>query len=160
MAQHVETLREYVPTKHAKATPWKVTVHRRALRDDVLRHFSEGFHKQKLFRSTCVTFIDTHGRREEGEDHGGLTVEMYSSFYREVCRHSHLPMAVTDHHCDLCRCSRLPRASLKGQKAAAASACCPSRTRPPSRSRRSAACSASEPPSTHQLHGTGQRAEM
>ena len=78
-------LQEFLSSKAAKTKPWNLTVRREALVEDVLEHFSDGFNKQKLFRSTCVTFVDVHGagETEDGDDSGGLTVEMYSSFFRE-----------------------------------------------------------------------------
>ena len=63
---------------------------REQLCSDVIGHFGChegercGFTKQKLFQRTSVTFIDAHGAEEDGDDLGGLTVEMYSSFFREL----------------------------------------------------------------------------
>jgi hypothetical protein len=39
----------------------------------------------KAFQPTQVTFIDGNGNEEEGDDLGGLTEEMFSSFFSEVC---------------------------------------------------------------------------
>ena len=82
-AQHIEFVLEVLPSKTTKAKPWKLSVRREKLCDDVVGHFSS-FTKQKLFQRTSVTFIDEHGAEEDGVDLGGLTVEMYSSFFREV----------------------------------------------------------------------------
>ena len=82
-AQHVEFVLEVLPSKTTKAKPWKLSVRREKLCDDVVGHFSS-FTKQKLFQRTSVTFIDKHGAEEDGVDLGGLTAEMYSSFFREV----------------------------------------------------------------------------
>jgi hypothetical protein len=38
-----------------------------------------------VWRPTFVTFIDTDGNEEDGQDSGGLTVEAHSAFWREVC---------------------------------------------------------------------------
>ena len=81
---------EQLQTKKTKAKPWRLSVRREELCSDVIGHF--GFHegqprafpKQKLFQRTSVVFIDANGDEEEGNDQGGLTVEMYSSFFREV----------------------------------------------------------------------------
>ena len=88
--QYVEFMLEQLQTKKTKAKPWRLSVRREELCSDVIGHF--GFHegqprafpKQKLFQRTSVTFIDAHGMQEQGVDQGGLTVEMYSSFFREV----------------------------------------------------------------------------
>ena len=88
--QHVETLLTFLPTKTTKAKPWRLSVRREQLCGDVIGYFGChegercGFTKQKLFQRTSVTFIDAHGAEEDGDDLGGLTVEMYSSFFREV----------------------------------------------------------------------------
>jgi len=87
--QHVETLLEYLPSKTARSKPWKISLRRSVLCGDVLLLFSSGrgaasFNKTKLFQQTNVTFFDAHGNEEAGDDQGGLTVEMYSSFFREV----------------------------------------------------------------------------
>ena len=81
---------EVLPTKTAKTKPLRLSVRREELCSDVIGHF--GFHegqcrafpKQKLFSRTSVVFVDANGDEEEGNDQGGLTVEMYSSFFREV----------------------------------------------------------------------------
>ena len=88
--QYVEFMLEVLPTKTAKAKPLRLSVRREELCSDVIGHF--GFHegqcrafpKQKLFQRTSVVFVDANGDEEEGNDQGGLTVEMYSSFFREV----------------------------------------------------------------------------
>ena len=88
--QYVEFILEVLPTKTAKTKPCRLSVRREELCSDVIGHF--GFHegqcrafpKQKLFQRTSVVFIDANGDEEEGNDQGGLTVEMYSSFFREV----------------------------------------------------------------------------
>ena len=82
--QYVEMLLHYMPTKTAKTKPWKLTVRRAQLCADVVEYFSPTNAKSKLFQRTEVTFVDTHGNLEEGVDQGGLTVELYSSFFREV----------------------------------------------------------------------------
>ena len=92
--QYVEVLLQYVPTKAARSKPWKMTVRRAdALNDeamrlsplctDVVAYFCD-FNKSKLFQPTVVTFIDANGKEEDGVDQGGLTEELYSSFFREV----------------------------------------------------------------------------
>ena len=84
---------EVLPSKTTKAKPWRLSVRREQLCGDVIGHFGCregercGFTKQKLFQRTSVTFIDAHGAEEDGDDLGGLTVEMYSSFFREVLLH-------------------------------------------------------------------------
>ena len=88
--QYVEFMLEVLPTKTAKTKPLRLSVRREELCSDVIGHF--GFHegqcrafpKQKLFSRTSVVFVDANGDEEEGNDQGGLTVEMYSSFFREV----------------------------------------------------------------------------
>ena len=88
--QYVEFMLEVLPTKTAKTKPLRLSVRREELCSDVIGHF--GFHegqcrafpKQKLFQRTSVVFVDANGDEEEGNDQGGLTVEMYSSFFREV----------------------------------------------------------------------------
>ena len=92
--QHVETLLEFLPSKMARTKPWKLSLQRTALCGDVILLFSPGrgaagFNKTKLFQRTEVTFFDAHGTEEEGDDQGGLTVEMYSSFFREVLLQEH-----------------------------------------------------------------------
>ena len=82
--QHVEVLLLHLRTKTAKKQPWRVEVRRDTLVADVVQHFSHGFSKTKLFQSSVVTFIDAHGAQEEGYDQGGLTVELYSNFFRQV----------------------------------------------------------------------------
>ena len=85
--QHVEMLQEFLSTKAARAKPWNLTVRREAICEDVLKHFSlKSFGKVHLLRATRVAFVDVHGagEKEDGDDSGGLTVEMYSSFFREV----------------------------------------------------------------------------
>ena len=83
-AQYVEFMLEMLPSKTTKSKPWKLSVRREQLCGDVIGHFSRGFTKQKCFQSTSVTFVDAHGAEEDGVDHGGLTAEMYASFFREV----------------------------------------------------------------------------
>ena len=39
-----------------------------------------------LFANTVVSFLDQFGLLEQGEDLGGLTVEMFSSFWTELLR--------------------------------------------------------------------------
>jgi hypothetical protein len=88
--QYVEFMLEVLPTKTAKTKLCRLSVRREKLCSDVIGHF--GFHegqcrafpKQKLFQRTSVVFVDANGDEEEGNDQGGLTVEMYSSFFREV----------------------------------------------------------------------------
>ena len=85
--QHVEMLQAFLSTKAARAKPWNLTVRREAICEDVLKHFSsKSFGKVHLLRATRVAFVDVHGagEKEDGDDSGGLTVEMYSSFFREV----------------------------------------------------------------------------
>ena len=86
--QYVEMLLQYLPSKTARNKPWRLTVRRNQLCQDVVGHFSPAIKaadtKLKLFQRTEVTFIDAHGGEEEGEDLGGLTVELYSCFFREV----------------------------------------------------------------------------
>ena len=88
--QHVEFMLELLPTKTTKAKPWRLSVRREELCSDVIGCFGfhegqcRGFPKQKLFQRTSIVFIDANGDEEEGNDLGGLTVEMYSSFFREV----------------------------------------------------------------------------
>ena len=40
---------------------------------------------------TQVAFVDRLGVSEEGDDQGGLTAEMFSLFFREVCRAARSP---------------------------------------------------------------------
>ena len=92
--QHIETLLEFLPSKTARSKPWRLSLRRSALCDDMillfsLGHGTAGFNKTKLFQRTEVTFFDAHGTQEEGDDQGGLTVEMYSSFFREVLLQEH-----------------------------------------------------------------------
>ena len=83
-AQYVEFMLEMLPSKTTKSKPWKLSVWREQLCGNVIGHFSRGFTKQKCFQRTSVTFVDAHGAEEDGVDHGGLTAEMYASFFREV----------------------------------------------------------------------------
>eukprot|EP01049_Picozoa_sp_SAG25_P000944 SAG25_NODE_36_length_19907_cov_10.787027_3_plen_853_part_00 len=83
--QYVEVLLKYMPTKTARTKLWKLPVHRNQLCHDVLCFFSlPSFTKQKLFQRTQVTMIDRFGTEEDGIDQGGLTVELYGTFFREV----------------------------------------------------------------------------
>ena len=133
--QYVEFMLEVLPTKTAKTKPLRLSVRREELCSDVIGHFGfhdgqcRGFPKQKLFQRTSVVFIDANGDEEEGNDLGGLTVEMYSSFFREVLRAT----------------SASSRASLTARAAGAASACCRSPTRQLPRSRPLVAPFASAP---------------
>ena len=88
--QYVEFMLEVLPSKTTKASFRKLSVRREQLCRDVIGHFGChegercGFTKQKLFQRTSVTFLDANDDEEEGNDLGGLTVEMYSSFFREL----------------------------------------------------------------------------
>lgn len=85
--QHMDTLLLYVPTKTAKTKTWRLSVQRRQICADVIRHFSSAgnYAKTKLWSPTAVTFISANTNLpEDGDDQGGLTVEMYTSFFREV----------------------------------------------------------------------------
>jgi hypothetical protein len=88
--QYVEFMLEVLPSKTTKAKPWRLSVRREQLCRDVIGHFGChegercGFTKQKLFQRTSVIFADANDEQEEGNDLGGLTVEMYSSFFREL----------------------------------------------------------------------------
>ena len=82
--QYVEMLLKYVPTKTAKAKPWRMVIRRNALCASVLEYFQDST-KMRLFQSTEVSFVDAStGEVEEGHDLGGLTAEMYSCFFREM----------------------------------------------------------------------------
>ena len=127
---------ELLPTKTTKAKPWRLSVRREELCSDVIGCFGfhegqcRGFPKQKLFQRTSIVFIDANGDEKEGNDLGGLTVEMYSSFFREVL---------------LCDLGLFERASPAARAAGAASACCRSPTRQSPHSRPLVASFASAP---------------
>ena len=81
--QYVEMILQFVPSKTARTKPWRLLVRRAELARDVITHFGD-FSKMKAFQPTQVTFIDGNGNEEEGDDLGGLTEEMFSSFFSEV----------------------------------------------------------------------------
>ena len=66
--QHVEMLLQFIATKTARTKPWKLTLHRASLCNNVIRHFSCDFSKTKLFQRTEVAFIDAYGIIEDGID--------------------------------------------------------------------------------------------
>eukprot|EP01052_Picozoa_sp_SAG31_P027360 SAG31_NODE_2556_length_5495_cov_27.724055_2_plen_639_part_00 len=83
--QYVEMLLKYATPKTAKTRPWKIEIHRDRLCQDMIQSFSgSSFSKVKLFQRTEVTMIDRFGIKEDGVDQGGLTAELYASFFREV----------------------------------------------------------------------------
>ena len=82
--QYVEILLKFIPTKTAKTKPWRMVIQRSTLCASVLEYFQDST-KMRLFQSTEVSFVDAStGEEEEGHDHGGLTAEMYSCFFREM----------------------------------------------------------------------------
>ena len=101
---------------------WKIQLRREAIVDDVLERFGRDVlrDRNRLFQATRVRFVDATGEDEEGEDEGGLTVEMFSSFFREML-------------------SPAARSSSGSPKMLTARAC-RAPTRPPTRSSRAAAC--------------------
>ena len=86
--QYVEMILQFVPSKTARTKPWRLLVRRAELVRDVITHFGD-FSKMKVFQPTQVTFIDDNGNEEEGVDLGGLTEEMFSSFFSEVLPDDH-----------------------------------------------------------------------
>ena len=86
--QYVEMILQFVPSKTARTKPWRLLVRRAELVRDVITHFGD-FSKMKVFQPTQVTFIDGNGNEEEGVDLGGLTEEMFSSFFSEVLPDDH-----------------------------------------------------------------------
>ena len=91
--QYLE-LRIAAAGKEAKRT-WKLPLRRPPLLvDDVLSHFRQLAKRKaasaaaKLFQLTQVTFRsgDEYELEEEGRDEGGLSAEMFSSFFREVLK--------------------------------------------------------------------------
>ena len=86
--QYVEMILQFVPSKTAHTKPWRLLVRRAELARDVITHFGD-FSKMKVFQPTQVTFIDGNGNEEEGVDLGGLTEEMFSSFFSEVLPDDH-----------------------------------------------------------------------
>ena len=82
--QFIEVRQQFIPSKTARTKPWRLNVARCSLCADVIEYFSSSNAKMKLFQRTEVTFHDASGRPEDGSDYGGLTVELYSRFFREV----------------------------------------------------------------------------
>ena len=97
--QFVDVCREAGSGKTARRETWKLTVRSEHVHTDVLRLFSgvdgKGSHftKTRLFQNTEVTFL-RDGVAEDGKDFGGLTVELYALFFRQVstclrsCKHN------------------------------------------------------------------------
>jgi hypothetical protein len=87
--QHVEVLLKFLPSKTARTKAWKMRIHRGSLCADVIASFSYNFTRIKLFQTTAVTFVDRFNQEEDGVDEGGLTAELYGSFFREVLVDEH-----------------------------------------------------------------------
>jgi len=91
LRQYIEVKRQPELAGKAAGFTWKWRLHRTAaargqdLVEDVLG-LMHGAKKKDIWRPTYVTFVNTDGHEEDGEDHGGLTVEAHSVFWREVCK--------------------------------------------------------------------------
>ena len=91
LRQYIEVKRQPELAGKAAGFTWKWRLHRTAaargqdLVEDVLG-LMQGAKKKDIWRPTYVTFVNTDGHEEDGEDHGGLTVEAHSVFWREVCK--------------------------------------------------------------------------
>ena len=90
LRQYIEMRRAAVTSSWSKAAakPWRIVIRRSSLVADVLGAFGKlSSSKSKhpsLFSSTAVQFVSAHGVLEDGDDQGGLTAEMYSSFWKEA----------------------------------------------------------------------------
>lgn len=94
--QYVDFKRETIqaakksPAGKMANKPWYFLINRepRQLVRDVLDAFGKLSHstRARLFSTSVVTFVDAWGVKEEGVDEGGLTAEMYSSFWRHAVR--------------------------------------------------------------------------
>jgi hypothetical protein len=109
---YTDMLREFCSTRTALKQPWKLTVSRGSLVTDVLHAFSGSFTKTKLFQSTYVTFVGAGGV-ESGDDHGGLTAEMYAHFFREAVEPSAGLFARTDESVGVLPCPSADSALMK-----------------------------------------------
>lgn len=85
LRQYVEMRRAMLGNK-ATAKPWRLTVRRHALLEDVLPAFGALSAKKRatLFCTTAVTFLNHWGDAEDGQDNGGLTAEMFALFWSSV----------------------------------------------------------------------------
>lgn len=86
LRQHCELLRHTAVKSAAKT--WRLRLRREHLCADVLAAFGDITQKTryKLLQPTCVIFVDMWGNEEEGQDEGGLTAELYSSFFEHIFR--------------------------------------------------------------------------
>ena len=85
LRQYVEMRRAMLGSK-ATAKPWRLTVRRHALLEDVLPAFDAVSAKKRatLFCTTAVKFLNEWGEPEDGQDNGGLTAEMFALFWSSV----------------------------------------------------------------------------
>ena len=91
-------LRQYIEMRRAASAAsskaacraWRISIRRGALVEDVLAAFAQISPSRSkhpaLFSPTVVKFVSAHGEIEDGDDQGGLTAEMYASFWRQALR--------------------------------------------------------------------------